>query len=145
VTQRPSSGETPPIPPDIGLNTTLRAVGLRIIRDTRPNHFFPTAGMKLEFTSDFFAKDLGSKYSFQPYRLTFNKYASLSRNQVLAYNFFGCFTGGEPPFYGNCIYGRTMNSADIEPDSISIATCSRPNWSIVWCCQRSSGWRDSPV
>jgi hypothetical protein len=105
VTQRPSSGETPPIPPDIGLNTTLRAVGLRIIRDTRPNQFFPTAGMKLEFTSDFFAKDLGSKYSFQPYRFTFNKYASLSRNQVLAYNFFGCFTGGEPPFYGNCIYG----------------------------------------
>jgi hypothetical protein len=24
---------------------------------------------------------------------------------VLAYNFFGCFTGGDPPFYGNCIYG----------------------------------------
>ena len=105
VTLRPSSGETPPIPADIGLHTTLRALGLRVIRDTRPNQFFPTAGMKLEFTSDFFAKDLGSKYSFQSYRFTFNKYASLSKNQVLAYNFFGCFTGGEPPFYGNCIYG----------------------------------------
>ena len=61
--------------------------------------------MYLQFTSDFFAKSLGSKYSFQSYRLTANKYASLSRNQVLAYNFFTCATGGEPPFYGNCIYG----------------------------------------
>ena len=84
---RPSSGETPPVPPDIGLHTTLRALGLRVIRDTRPN------------------QGLGSKYSFQPYRFTFNKYTSLKRNQVLAYNLFGCFTGGAPPFYGNCIYG----------------------------------------
>jgi Omp85 superfamily domain len=106
VTLRPTtSTELPPIPPDIGLHTTLRALGIRMIRDTRPNQFYPTAGMKLEFTSDFFAKDLGSKYSFQAYRITFNKYTSLSKNQVLAYNLFGCFTGGQPPFYGNCIYG----------------------------------------
>ena len=61
--------------------------------------------MLLEFTSDFFAKDLGSKYSFQSYRLTFNKYASLSEKQVLAYNLYLCGTGGSPPFYVNCIYG----------------------------------------
>jgi len=105
VTVKPNDGNTPPIPPDVGLHTTLRALGLRVSRDTRPNHFYPTAGMEAEFTSDFFAKDLGSKYSFQSYRFTFNKYTSLAKNQVLAYNLFGCFTGGEPPFYGNCIYG----------------------------------------
>ncbi len=108
VTLRPTNETNlPPVPPDVGLRTTLRALGFRIIRDTRPNQFYPTAGMKLEFTSDFFAKDLGSKYSFQAYRVTFNKYTTVAKNQVLAYNLFGCFTGGQPPFYGNCIYGTS--------------------------------------
>ncbi|HSZ63019.1 MAG TPA: BamA/TamA family outer membrane protein [Terriglobales bacterium] len=93
------------IPPDIGLQTELRALGLRVNRDTTPNRFYPTRGMSLNFTSDFFSQDLGSKYSFQAYRFTFNKYGSLSKKQVLAYNLFVCGTGGKPPFYGNCIYG----------------------------------------
>jgi hypothetical protein len=83
----------------------MRALGLRLIRDTRPNQFYPIAGEKLEFTSDFFMQSLGSKFSFQAYRLTFNKYQSLGKNQVLAYDFFACATSGQPPFYGNCIYG----------------------------------------
>src|SRR3977135_2866075 len=103
-----SGSDVPPEPeppPDIGLHTTLRALGLRLNRDTRPNRFYPTTGTLLEFTSDFFSKGLGSRYSFQAYRFTFNKYGSLSKNQVLAYNLFVCGTGGAPPFYGNCIYG----------------------------------------
>jgi len=95
----------PEPPPDIGLHTTLRALGLRLNRDTRPNRFYPATGTLLELTSDFFSEGLGSKYSFQAYRFTFNKYGSLSKNQVLAYNLFVCGTGGAPPFYGNCIYG----------------------------------------
>lgn len=95
----------PEPPPDIGLHTTLRALGLRLNRDTTPNRFYPTTGTLIDFTSDFFSEGLGSKYSFQAYRFTFNKYGSLSKNQVLAYNLFVCGTGGDPPFYGNCIYG----------------------------------------
>jgi hypothetical protein len=105
VTVRPSNGETAVPPSDLGLHTTLRALGFRIMRDTRPNHFYPTAGMFTQFTSDFFAQALGSKYTFQSYRFTFNKYWTVGKNQVLAYNFFNCNTGGDPPFYGNCIYG----------------------------------------
>jgi hypothetical protein len=95
----------PEPPPDVGLHTALRALGLRVHRDTSPNRFYPTTGTFLDFTSDVFSQALGSKYSFQAYRFTFDKYASLSKNQVLAYNLFVCGTGGEPPFYGNCIYG----------------------------------------
>ena len=95
----------PEPPPDIGLQTALRAVGVRLNRETAPNRFYPTTGTLLDFSSDFFSEDLGSKYSFQAYRFTFNKYGSLSKNQVLAYNLFICGTGGTPPFYGNCIYG----------------------------------------
>jgi hypothetical protein len=93
------------LPPDLGLHTSLRSLGLRVHRDTTPNRFFPTGGSILDFSSDFFSQALGSKYSFQSYRFTFNKYAGWGEKQVLAYNLFVCGTGGEPPFYGNCIYG----------------------------------------
>jgi hypothetical protein len=105
ATVRQNGGNLPPLPPGFGIHTTLRALGLRLTRDTRPNQFYPTTGTKLEFTSDFFMQSLGSKYSFQSYGFIFNKYGSLSKNQVLAYDLFACGTGGQPPFYGNCIYG----------------------------------------
>ena len=105
ITLRPSNVGAIPLPSDLGLHTTLTALGFRLDRDTRPNRFYATTGTLLDFTSDFFSQGLGSKYSFQSYKFTFNKYGSLSKNQVLAYNFFACLTGGQPPFYGNCIYG----------------------------------------
>ena len=105
VTVRPTNGETSIPPADLGLHTTLRALGFRVVRDTRPDHYYPTTGIFTQFTSDFFAKALGGKYTFQSYRFTFNKYGTVAKNQVLAYNFYLCGTGGDPPFYGNCIYG----------------------------------------
>jgi hypothetical protein len=98
-------GDTIPPPPDVGLQTNLRSLGARLQRDTRPNRFYPRTGMFLSFTADFFAKDLGSKYSFQSYRFSFSKFESLGKKQVLAFNLGVCATGGQPPFYGNCIYG----------------------------------------
>ena len=105
ITLRPANLGTVPLPPDVGLHTALTAVGFRLQRDTRPNRFYPTTGILLDFTSDFFSQGLGSKYSFQSYKFTFNKYWSITKQQVLAYNGFACATGGQPPFYGNCIYG----------------------------------------
>jgi hypothetical protein len=93
------------VPPGTGLHTRLTSVGIIVNRDTRPNRFYPTSGTLFNFTADFFANAFGSKYSFQSYRAEFNKYGGLSPKQVLAYNAFFCATGGEPPFYGNCIYG----------------------------------------
>jgi hypothetical protein len=53
----------------------------------------------------FFSDALGSKYSFESYRVTFNYYHGFGRRQVLAYNVFSCATAGDAPFYGQCIYG----------------------------------------
>lgn len=105
ITVRSNNVTNFPIPPDIGLHTTLRSVGARLTRDTRPNHFYPVSGTFFTLTSDFFSQDLGSKYSFQSYRSQFDKYWSLSKKQVLAYDANFCGTAGKPPFYGNCIYG----------------------------------------
>jgi outer membrane protein assembly factor BamA len=105
VTLRPGGSTMVPVPPDIGLSTSLTSLGFTIRRDTRPNRFYATAGTFFEFNSYFFANEFGSKYSFESYRATFNKYASIGDRQVLAYNAYFCATGGQPPFYGNCIYG----------------------------------------
>lgn len=105
ITVRPNNLGTVPLPPDLGLDTNLTAVGFRLNRDTRPNRFYPTGGTFVDFTADFFSQGLGSKYSFQSYKFAFNKYWGLTQNQVLASGSFACLTGGEPPFYGNCIYG----------------------------------------
>lgn len=93
------------LPPDLGLHSSLRGLGFRLQRDTRPNRFYPNSGTFTDVTGDFFAQAIGSKYSFQSYRLTFSKYRSLTQNQVLAFGSYACATGGRPPFYGNCVYG----------------------------------------
>ena len=105
LTLRPTSNNTFPVPPDLGLHTTLTAIGAALTRDTSLNRFYPTSGTYFIFTSNFFSQTLGSKYSFQSYRTSFAKYWGVSKNQVLAYNAYFCATGGKPPFYGNCIYG----------------------------------------
>ena len=105
ITVRPNTVSKFPIPPEAGLHTNLRSIGARVTRDTRPNHFYPIGGTFFSFTADFFSQGLGSKYTFQSYRTAFDKYWSLSKGQVLAYDANFCGTGGQPPFYGNCIYG----------------------------------------
>jgi hypothetical protein len=54
ITLNPASGETPPIPPDTGLQTNLRSIGVEALCDSRPNRFYPTKGMLLDFTGEFF-------------------------------------------------------------------------------------------
>jgi hypothetical protein len=105
LTVQPNSVSNFPIPPEVGLHTNLTAIGARLTRDTRPNHFYPISGTFFTFTSDFFSQSLGSKYSFQSYRTAFDKYWSLNKAQVIAYDVNFCATSGKPPFYGNCIYG----------------------------------------
>ena len=107
VTIVPNSGSLVPIPPEVGLHSNLTAIGARVTRDTRPNHFYPLSGTFFTFTSDFFSQALDSKYSFQSYRSEFDKYWSLSEKQVIAFDAYFCGTGGAPPFYGNCIYGTS--------------------------------------
>jgi len=107
ITRRLGGTDEVPAPQGLGLKTKLTSIGLEVNRDTRDNRFYPKSGTVFEFTSDFFATSLGSEYSFQSFRTTFNKYWGLTKRQVLAYNAYFCATGGEPPFYGNCIYGTS--------------------------------------
>ncbi|MDT8069102.1 MAG: BamA/TamA family outer membrane protein [Terriglobia bacterium] len=98
-------GENHPDLPPLNLPFNLRAIGVQLERDTVPNRFYPVKGTSLKFSADFFANTLGSTFSFQSYQFTFNAYRSFDDRQVLAYNAFACSTGGEAPFFGQCIFG----------------------------------------
>jgi Omp85 superfamily domain len=114
ITLKPTSEKIPPIPTDVGLHTNLRAVGTEVWRDSRPSRFYPLKGSVLDFTGDFFGQDLGSKYSFQSYKFTFNKYWSLTDKQVLAYNLFWCGTAARPRFTAIAFTAPTMNFGAIQ-------------------------------
>lgn len=107
ITLRAENEDQVAPPPDVGLETRLTALGFHVNRDTRPNRFYPEKGTLFDFTSMFFSDSLGSKYSFESYRFTFNYYRSLGvgGRQVLAFNLFNCATAGAAPFYGECIFG----------------------------------------
>jgi outer membrane protein assembly factor BamA len=81
------------------------ALGLRVLRETRDSTFYPTRGGQLDLVGDFFAQSLGSKFSYQSYSFSFNRFSSLSRNQVLAYRFTACGVNGNAPFYALCMFG----------------------------------------
>jgi len=107
VTVRPNTVSGFPLPPDLGLHTQLTAIGIRLIKDTRSSQFYPSNGFYFSSTTDFFSQTLGSKYSFQAYRSVFDKFWRVGNRQVVAYEAAFCGTSGDPPFYGNCIYGTS--------------------------------------
>jgi hypothetical protein len=88
------------------LHQTTVSIGPRFQWDTRDSVFYPKQGFLAEGISDFFATGLGSKWDYQYYRVSFNKYNSLSEHQVLAFRAMGCAAAGEHvPIYDLCLFG----------------------------------------
>jgi len=107
-TVRPQfEGEPPPgiVIPAEALDSKTAALGPQLMRDRRDSLFYPRKGSAFKLGADFFAQGLGSKFSYQSYQVAFNKYASLSPRQVLAYRVMGCGVGGDVPFYDLCLFG----------------------------------------
>lgn len=105
ITLRSEDQGTAPVPSDLGVQTQLTGLGFRVNRDTRINRFYPLQGSYVDLTTMFFSEALGSKYSFEPFKFVVDRYQGLTPKQVLAYNLYTCATWGEPPFYGECIFG----------------------------------------
>lgn len=91
------------------LHQTTVSVGPRFQWDTRDSTFYPKHGFLTEVTSDFFLTGLGSKWSYQYYKASFNKYNALGNHQVLTFRVMGCAAAGDRvPIYDLCLFG-TMN------------------------------------
>jgi outer membrane protein assembly factor BamA len=88
------------------LHQTTVSLGPRFQWDTRDNVFYPKRGFLTEVASDFFSTGLGSKWSYQYYRASFNKYTAISANQVIAFRGMGCAAAGDHvPIYDLCLFG----------------------------------------
>jgi outer membrane protein assembly factor BamA len=99
----------PPLPPiqdQLNLSITTAALGLRVLRDTRDDMFYPTRGSRLDGRVDFFGPYVGSRFTFQSYQFEMNRYLSLAKRHVLALRAMGCgVTGDHVPFYEMCQFG----------------------------------------
>ena len=88
------------------LHQTTVSLGPRFQWDTRDSVYYPKHGFLTEVASDFFSTGLGSKWSYQYYKASFNKYQKLSGNQVLAFRGMGCAAAGDRvPIYDLCLFG----------------------------------------
>lgn len=90
------------------LHQTTVSLGPRFQWDTRDSVFYPKHGFLMEVASDFFSTGLGSKWSYQYYRASFNKYNTLSEHQVLGFRAMGCAAAGDRvPIYDLCLFGTS--------------------------------------
>ena len=91
------------------LHQTTVSLGPRFQWDTRDSVYYPKGGVLTEVASDFFSEGLGSKWSYQYYKASINKYKSLDEHQILAFRGMGCAAVGDRvPIYDLCLFG-TMN------------------------------------
>jgi hypothetical protein len=91
--------------PDIDIKSKTVALGAHIQRDLRDSNFYPTKGSLADIIGDFFAKPLGSKRTYQVYKLSYNGYRTIAPKQIIAYQAMTCSANGSVPFYDLCFYG----------------------------------------
>jgi hypothetical protein len=111
----PADGDLPPslkavldeVELDLFQQRTV-AIGPRFQLDTRDSTYYPRKGIFLDSGIDLFEKALGSKFTYQYYKVAFNKYTSLSKRQVLAVRGMGCAAAGDHvPIYDLCLFGSS--------------------------------------
>jgi hypothetical protein len=79
--------------------------GLVFSSDRRDNIFNSVKGHFFEVSTYFYSRGLGSEFSFSNYNINFNKYHSVGRNVVFAWQAVGNFNTGEVPFYNLAAVG----------------------------------------
>lgn len=78
--------------------------GLVLNFDNRNNIFFPTKGSKLELVGSSSGSYIGSDFDFTKLTLDASTFIGF-KNQVLAINLYGEFTGGAAPFNQLALFG----------------------------------------
>ena len=108
----PPDGQLPPaleeIRSQVGDFFKQRTVSLgpRFQWDTRDDTYYPDKGIFLDSGINLFGEAIGSRFTYQHANIAFNKYASLTKNQILAFRGMGCAaTGDHVPIYDLCMFG----------------------------------------
>lgn len=75
--------------------------------DKRENLFNSRTGMFLEAKSTFFTPILGSDYTYQNFRITYNRYYPIKREAAFAFQVVGNFNTGNTPFFNMAPVGSS--------------------------------------
>lgn len=143
LTVRPSGGEVPPPPPDLGINTTLRALGFRIVRDTRSNHFYPLNESKVEFTLISSLKPWAASTRSNVTNSSMTSSSVSARTKSSLTTCMYVTQVASPLSMRTAFMGRPPSCGGTRPEDTSIVRCSRHNWSIVFRCRRDLASPDS--
>jgi len=77
---------------------TVSGAGVSISWDSRDNIFFPQNGSYHVASAAFFGSVLGGDYFFNRFIIDLRKYAAFDSNKIVAFQAYGSFTDGDPPF-----------------------------------------------
>jgi len=99
------SGNASPVIPPLDVKLRTAAIGPHLKYDGSNDQFYPTAGTIFDLKTSFYGSLVGGNRTYQAYELSYNKYTSLSKKQVLALRLAGCSEYGKPPFYDLCTLG----------------------------------------
>ncbi len=77
---------------------TVSGGGVSISWDSRDNIFFPQNGSYHVASVTSFGNVLGGDYFFNRFIIDLRKYAAFDSNKVVAFQAYGSFTDGDPPF-----------------------------------------------
>src|SRR5436305_3602891 len=92
-----------------GLDLTTAALGLRVKRDTSDDPFYPHSGSVFDTRIDFFHPAFGAQLDYKEYEMSYNKYFSFGRKNVLATRAAGCSATSEAPFFDICLLGYSKD------------------------------------
>jgi outer membrane protein assembly factor BamA len=77
----------------------LSGIGFSLLWDGRDAVFFPRSGHAFQATTFAYGKLLGGEHTFTRLSIDLRKYVPVFRSQALAFQLYGGFSGGDPPFY----------------------------------------------
>jgi outer membrane translocation and assembly module TamA len=77
---------------------TVSGAGVSISWDSRENIFFPQSGSYRMASLTSFGSVLGGNYFFNRFIIDLRKYAALDSSKIIAFQAYGSFHDGDPPF-----------------------------------------------
>lgn len=96
-----------PLPGDLNLRTA--ALGIRAQRDTADSQFYPLSGSIFDLMADFFGSAIGGQKTYQSITISYNKYISAGKKNVLAIRGSACMATANAPFYDVCLLGMSKD------------------------------------
>jgi outer membrane protein assembly factor BamA len=94
---------------DVQFRLPVAALGLHVQRDTTNSQTYPRSGSIFDTKLYFSDGNVGARFNYQDYGVSFQQYFPLGKSQVLAYRVKACAISGDAPFFALCTLGNASD------------------------------------